>query len=215
MGRKIPEVIKEAELLEIIKETKKKQKRLAYLLGFYQCLRISEIVGLFNQVSTCCNVSIDKIKEKGKQQIYKCSKCQAQLEMKQIRRKREAGYQIQPLTSTNLDGEFLRIRGGKGEKDRTIPIAVEVKKHLKYLPVGGTERALEASFKKVAQKVLGKNLHFHCLRHSGATHYLNVKKWNIRLVQQFLGHSNLNTTQIYTHVSPQDLLAAMKNEVLQ
>ena len=44
---------------------------------------------------------------------------------------------------------------------------------------------------------------------SGATHYLNEKKWDVRYVQQFLGHSNLNTTQIYTHVSPQNLMDKM------
>jgi len=44
----------------------------------------------------------------------------------------------------------------------------------------------------------------HC-RHSGATFYLNDKNVDIRHIQLLLGHSQLNTTQIYTHVSPKNL----------
>jgi len=46
MKRKIPETITEKEFVEIIKATKKKKKRLAYMLGFYQCMRVSEVVNL-------------------------------------------------------------------------------------------------------------------------------------------------------------------------
>ena len=67
-------------------------------------------------------------------------------------------------------------------------------------------RALQISFKNYAMKVLGRDLHFHSLRHGGATWLLNKKKWDVRQVQRFLGHSRLDTTQIYTHISPQDLV---------
>ena len=46
MGRKIPETITEEEFLKIINAVKKPKKKLAYMLGFYQCMRISEVVVL-------------------------------------------------------------------------------------------------------------------------------------------------------------------------
>ena len=83
-------------------------------------------------------------------------------------------------------------------------------KGLKYVPVGCGVRALQIAFKSAIKKAgISKDLHFHCLRHSCGTYLLNIQKWNIRQVQQFLGHANLNTTQIYTHVSPQDLVDLM------
>ena len=162
--RVIPKTLTEEELHLIVKDTKLRHHRLAYLLGFYQAMRISEIVN---------------------------------------------------LTPDNIDNQrkLVIIKEAKGKKDRNIPIAPEVQRHLRSLPVKCGIRALQIAFKSKAKKVLNKDMKFHCLRHSGATHYLNVKKWNIRVVQQFLGHSDIGTTQIYTHVSPEDLVNAMYKEV--
>ena len=158
--RKLPETLTEDELQQILKATTKKHHKLAFALGFYQCLRVSEVVNLKPE-------HIDK------------------------------GQKI------------IRIKEGKGQKDRNIPIAPEVLRGLRYLPLNCGVRALQIKFKAISNKIINKDLHFHCLRHSGATHYLNVKNWNIRQVQQFLGHSSLQTTQIYTHVSPQELVNKM------
>ncbi|MFW6173739.1 MAG: tyrosine-type recombinase/integrase [Elusimicrobiota bacterium] len=164
MSRKIPEIINEEDLLKIIKKTKNKNHRLAFLLGFYQGLRVSEIVKLKPE-------NIDK------------------------------------------KSHVIKIKQSKGAKDRNIPIVKPIKATqktvlyaLNYLPITVGVRALQIAFKKKAKEVLGKNLHFHTLRHSGATWLLNEKKWNLRQVQRFLGHSKVQTTQIYTHVSPQDLI---------
>jgi len=162
MKRKIPETINEEELHKLCKTIKDKNRRLAYLLGFYQCMRISEVTKL----------KIDNVDKRQK---------------------------------------IIRIKQGKGGKDRNIPIAPEVERGLKHLPIKVKIRALQVSFKKSSREVLDKDLHFHCLRHSGATHYLNVKKWNLRQLQIFLGHSDLSTTQIYTHVSPKELMDVMWN----
>ena len=160
MSRKIPETLKIEELAEIVKATNNKNHRLAYMLGFFQCMRISEVVNLKPE-------HIDK------------------------------GRKI------------LMIKAGKGDKDRNIPIAPEVNKFLKHVPINIGIRALQKAFKLQAKKVLGKDMHFHQLRHSGATYYLNKKKWNIRILQNFLGHASIQTTQIYTHVNPEDLAQAM------
>jgi len=163
MSRKIPETITEEELLKVLGSCKRKSKnhhRTAYLLGFYQCMRISEVVN---------------------------------------------------LRPENIDFQrnIIMIKQAKGKKDRNIPIAPEVRTHLRHIPIKCGIRALQTAFKLVSMKVLNKDAHFHCLRHSGATHYLNVRKWNIRILQQFLGHANLSTTQIYTHISPEDMINAM------
>jgi len=152
MGRKLPETISEKEFISFIKNIDKKHYKLAFMLGFYCCLRVSEVVNLKPE-------HVDR------------------------------GRRV------------IMIKQGKGKKDRNIPLPPQLVKGLSYLPVGVGDRALQIAFKKAAIKYLGRDLHFHTLRHSGATHYLNKKKWNIRQVQQLLGHSQLSTTAVYTHVT--------------
>lgn len=162
--RKIPDTITEKELIGILKETKQDNHKLAFMLGFYQCLRVSEVVNLRPE---------------------------------NVRR----------------EEHIIEVKQAKGKKDRNIPIIKpmllseqSILRALSKLPVNCGSRALEIAFKSYSKKVIGKDLHFHTLRHSGATWLLNKKKWDIRQVQRFLGHSKLQTTEIYTHVSPQDLI---------
>ena len=166
MARIIPKTITEEELLKILNDSKVRKNnrnRLAYALGFYNCLRISEVINLLPE-------------------------------------------------NYNTNTRLLEIKQAKGSKDRNIPIAPEVLKLIKYLPLGCGARAIQYCFKKDAQRILDKNIHFHTLRHSGATYYLNKKKWDIRQVQIFLGHSDIKITQIYTHVNPTDLTKIMYGE---
>jgi len=111
--------------------------------------------------------------------------------------------------------KLLHIIQSKRAKDRRIPINPNCVKLIKFLPLRSDKakdrgiRAIQYAFKKDGIRVLNKDLHPHTLRHSGATYYLNVKKWDIRQVQVFLGHSDIKITQIYTHVNPQDLTKLM------
>ena len=162
-GRKIPETITEEEFLKIIKVIKDKKRKLAYMLGFYEAMRISEVVNLKQE-------HIDKGRR------------------------------------------LIRIKEAKGMKDRNIPIAPEVLNGLKHLPISVGIRALQISFKHISKKVLNKDLHFHTLRHSGASHYINKKKWDVKSVQVFLGHARISTTEIYLHVNPEGLVERMWGE---
>jgi integrase/recombinase XerD len=87
----------------------------------------------------------------------------------------------------------------------------EVKFFLRYLPIKVSRQAIHKSIKRIGKKVLNKDLHPHTLRHSGASMYLNERGIDIRFIQEFLGHSRLSTTQIYTHVNPQQLKNAFQN----
>ena len=113
----------------------------------------------------------------------------------------------------NKQTHIIQIKQSKGKKDRNIPIVKPLKIKLNSyiygfnkLPIKIGIRALEIAFKKQGKDVLNRDLHFHTLRHSGATWLLNKKKWDIRQIQRFLGHSKLATTEIYSHVNPQDLI---------
>jgi len=86
-------------------------------------------------------------------------------------------------------------------------------KGLRHLPIKCGIRALEIKFKENAKKILNKDLHFHCLRHSGITHYLTKKRWSSLEVQRMAGHSKIATTQIYTHINPHDLVNRMWEEI--
>jgi site-specific recombinase XerD len=163
--RKIPDTISEEELIKIVTSKKiKRHHKLSFLLGFYQSMRVSEVVKL------------------------------------------RAEY-----IKTNQ--HIIQIKQAKGSKDRDIPIIKPIKMKpltmvyaLNHLPIGCGVRALEIAIKNYGKKILNKDIHFHTLRHSGATWLLNKKKWDIRKVQQFLGHEDIKTTQIYLHVGSQDLV---------
>jgi len=133
----------------------------------------------------------------------------------------------------------LRVNEGKGAKDRVIPVDGETLAHLrawaerrkglgvngrqpffcrirttgfgKALPPGEgiTTRNVQALVANLAKKAdLEKKVHPHTLRHTYATRLLD-RGFTIREVQELLGHSDVSTTQIYTHVNP----AALKAKV--
>jgi integrase/recombinase XerD len=121
------------------------------------------------------------------------------------------------LDGVNLDTGFIRCLG-KGSKERVVPlgasasqwVAAYLKKarpphrsevlflNRKLMPL--TRSEFWAILKNyAAQAGIRKNISPHTLRHSFATHLLEHGA-DLRAVQMMLGHSNISTTQIYTHV---------------
>jgi len=116
------------------------------------------------------------------------------------------------LTKKDIDveKEFVHVKQGKGNKDRDIPLMDEVKHYKRYLPIKMTRQGLHKAIKTKAKKILGKDIYFHTLRHSGASMYLNDREIDIKFIKDFLGHEKLATTEIYLHVNPEQLKNAFK-----
>jgi site-specific recombinase XerC len=78
---------------------------------------------------------------------------------------------------------------------------------LSMLPINIPRRTAQWRFEKLSQKVLGKKLSIHILRHGFGNYQANVLKVPLPIVQQMMGHSRLDTTGIYTKVNPEYAIA--------
>ncbi|MBU3924238.1 MAG: tyrosine-type recombinase/integrase [Nanoarchaeota archaeon] len=119
----------------------------------------------------------------------------------------------------DFDRGLILVRLGKGKKDRVSILSNSLKDDLlkyygsmrfktDYVFEGrGGGKYSKKSVQKVIERIgkkIGVKIHPHMLRHSFATHLLE-QGTDIRYIQKLLGHSDVSTTEIYTHVSNQKL----------
>jgi integrase/recombinase XerD len=129
------------------------------------------------------------------------------------------------VTDIDMVSKYVRCFG-KGSKERIIPIGKKAIEKLKdYFPERdfvikkynlNTKRLLILDSGRIANrqdiytfihergKCIHKNISPHTLRHSFATHLLENGA-DLRVVQELLGHSDVSTTQLYTHISKKRL----------
>jgi integrase/recombinase XerD len=188
LGRKLPEVLSEEEVKKILESVDlsepEGQRNRAILETLYGCgLRVSELI----------NLQISGIFEK--------------------------------------EGIISVI--GKGNKQRLVPIGKPALKHIKiylnqvrvhiavkkgaeailFLNRRGGKLSRQMVFlivKKYSEVVTGKKVSPHTFRHSFATHLVQNGA-DLRAVQELLGHSSISTTEIYTHLSTEDLHKTILN----
>lgn len=149
-----------------------------------------------------------------------------------------SGLRLSELTGANIEdldmvNGFIRVTG-KGSKERVVPIGESCREAIRcwlastpdavtglardsgplFTARGSSRispRTIQARLKKWGQQTLGSNdLHPHMLRHSFASHLLE-SSGDLRAIQELLGHSDISTTQIYTHLDFQHLAKVYDN----
>lgn len=236
MAKKLPKVITKEEFENLLEEAKKQREQfrkprskkltprgkrineymIAMILGCHAGMRLSEILGLKQAISNCCNAPVIKklVKDEKKNKKYKkyfCAKCERELKFQEIKR-HKTEYDIQPLTPDKVEKDRIFVSQGKGEKDRWVwkPKLIN-NQAIQELPLKVSRRAVQRYVSQLSKQVLSKDIHFHTLRHTFATEFLKKNPQDIRTLQILMGHSRIDTTSIYSHVSPDEALKKMED----
>ncbi len=121
------------------------------------------------------------------------------------------------LEARDIHSDFLAVRNGKNNKDRIIPLGPTIAKKLHEFTkeMEPTEKifklnptTLGMKIKDLAKRAGLNDFHCHSLRHKFCTDLLE-RGVDLRVVQQLMGHENLNTTQVYLATTDKRLREAV------
>lgn len=205
---KLPKIINQEDF-EIIfrnalklKTENKKQYRLALLLGFEAGMRISEIVGLKAFECKSCKSSVMPSRIEGKR-VWTCDACKRELTPSEMRRTPSERWEIEPLMPADVSDTFIRVKKGKGGKERIVPRPKRMTDSAKaLLPLKLKRRTIQKVIEELSEKYLDKKISFHTLRHGFCSHLANSGR-PLHEIQMLAGHSRLDTTGIYLHANPE------------
>jgi integrase/recombinase XerC len=190
-------------------------------------LNVDEINQLLNEPAQKSSVTTD-IKRKSDDVLLIRDLCMMELTY-------GCGLRLSELSGLNINDidwqqQSVRVTG-KGQKQRRIPFGSKAKQALQYWLKSRVQLAdeneaalfvskrgkrisngsIQQRLKKLAlTQGVSTNIYPHMLRHSFASHILESSK-DLRAVQELLGHANLSTTQIYTHLDFQHLAGVYDN----
>jgi site-specific recombinase XerD len=123
----------------------------------------------------------------------------------------------------DFDNRLVRLLG-KGNKERIVPInnasIIAINEHLQsrkyhsdyvFASRDFPERPMTTrNARRIVYKYGGKEVHPHMFRHSYATH-LHANGVDINVIQELLGHADISTTTIYTHVANEQMAKKYRN----
>lgn len=175
--KRTPKVCTRQEVYKIAKAMPNIALRLMVVIAFQGGLRLQELVGI-----KPFNFRWNKWKEDPTKPL--------ELVLKKAKGNKQRVVFLSPKIAVLTHNYIMRYRA---THDKDIPI----------FPMATI--TFYKALSRASLRAVGYHVNPHALRHSCATHLLNVLGWSIREVQEYLGHEDLGSTQIYTHVSNQDM----------
>jgi len=182
--KSLPAFINYVELNAIVQDTKNRDLQDIFLTGFHTGMRLSEIINL---KWSAINLSERSIIVQNNETFTTKSK-------------KERMIPINDTLAMILNNRIPKV----------LNIKLDEYVFCKYPGVPYLKDYVSKNFKKVVRALkMSERIHFHTLRHSFASNLVQAGV-SLYVVKEILGHEDLSTTQIYSHLQKENLISAVK-----